>query len=74
MNKLVFTAQNFRHHLVHWIVTTNQAFTAVEAPAFQQLIKLCNASAELPSADTVRNDIMRDFDEEKLKIRLLLQV
>jgi hypothetical protein len=72
--KLAFTEQNFRDHLTRWIVSTNQAFTAVEAPTFQQLIKLCNGSAHVPSATTVKNDIMKDFDEQRGKIYALLQV
>ena len=72
--KVAFTEQSFRNQLTKWIVTTDQPFTAVEAPAFQELIKLCNASAQIPSAGTVKNNIMKDFDEKKAKIQILLQV
>jgi hypothetical protein len=72
--KLEFTEQTFRGQLAKWIITTDQPFTAVEAPAFKQLIKLCNPNAQIPSAGTVKNDIMKDYDEMKSRIRILLQV
>jgi hypothetical protein len=71
---LAFTDLAFRDQLIRWIISANQPFTAVEDPEFQQLIKLCNSSAKMPSADTVKNSIMKNFNEEKLKIRILLQV
>ena len=71
---MAFTEQAFREHLVKWVISTNQPFTAVEASSFQQLIKLCNGSAHIPSASTIKNDIMKDFDQEKAKIHALLQV
>ena len=74
MYKTAFTAERFREYLVKWIISTNQPFTSVENLAFQQMIKLCNPGAVIPSADTVKNDMMRDFDEERTKIWNLLQV
>jgi hypothetical protein len=71
---LAFTEQNFRDYLTKWIISTDQPFNAVEAPTFQQLIKLCNADARIPSATTVKNDIMKLFDEQRKKITDLLQV
>ena len=71
---MAFTEQNFRGQLSKWIISTDQPFNAVEAPSFQQLIKLCNTSAPIPSATTVKNDIKKDFDEQRGKIITLLQV
>jgi hypothetical protein len=71
---MVFTKKNFRDSLTQWIISTDQAFTAVEAPTFQNLIKLCNAEAHIPLALTVKNDIMKEFDHEKTKICTFLQV
>jgi hypothetical protein len=71
---VVFTEKTFRDYLKEWIITTDQPFTAVEHPSFQKMIKLCNADAKVPSATTVKNDIMNDFDHERGNIRTLLQV
>lgn len=72
--KNIFTEKKFRDLLTKWIISTDQPFTTVEDISFQELIKLCNPDAKVPSASTVKNDIMKDFDHERGKIRTLLQV
>ena len=36
----------------------------VEDLAFQKLISVCNGKAIVPSADGVKNDVMKNFDQE----------
>ena len=49
-------------------------FTTVESPEFGYLINLCNPSARVPTADTVKNDILKIFKNYQTKIQNLLQV
>ena len=60
--------------MVLWIVANDQPFTVVESPEFQLLINLCNSIAKLPSADTVKKDILKLFKNNQKNIQNLLQV
>lgn len=52
----------------------DQPFKTVENLEFQRLIKLCNGQADIPIADTIKNDIMKEFYEKKVQIADFLQV
>jgi hypothetical protein len=41
---------------------------------FRNMIKLLNPDALVPKADTIKNDIMETFEEERKKRKVLLQV
>jgi hypothetical protein len=55
-------------------VETDQPFTAIEDKSFQKMIKFCNPNAEILSADTIREQIINNFDHARGKIRLKFQV
>ena len=38
------------------------------------MVKMLNPNALVPSADTVKNDIMKTFEEEQKKMKKLFQV
>lgn len=57
-----------------WIVTDDQPFTVVECPEFCSLIKICNPDAKIPSADTMKNDILKLFQSNLLDIKQELVV
>ena len=46
----------------------------VENEKLQRLFRLLNQNAKPLSADTIRNDIIKSFKEEKSKIQGILQV
>jgi hypothetical protein len=56
---VVFSNEAFRKQLAIWISIDDQPFTVIECPEFQELLKLCNSNIIIPSADTVRNDILK---------------
>ena len=60
--------------MVTWIVTDDQPFIVVECPEFQDLLNYCNSTVCLPSADTIKNDILKLFKEYRKKIQIILQV
>ncbi|CAG8690565.1 2244_t:CDS:2, partial [Cetraspora pellucida] len=59
-----------RHHPD---ILDNQPFTTVENKHFQQMIKLLNPNATIPVGDTIRNDIIKSFEDESINIKCLLQ-
>lgn len=52
----------------------DQPFTVSECPEFKELIKLCNEKAVLPSADTVRNDVLKLYKNYQTDVKYKLQV
>jgi len=57
-----------------WIASDDQPFTLVECYDFQLLMNLCNPRISLPSADTIKNDILKLFKINQEKIKKILQV
>ncbi|GBC50995.2 zinc finger BED domain-containing protein RICESLEEPER 2-like [Rhizophagus irregularis DAOM 181602=DAOM 197198] len=68
-----FTADLFREFIFKWVICDDQPFVVVECDQLRKLFCLLNPNAKVPSADTVRNDIMNAFKEERNKIRDTLQ-
>ena len=64
----------FREFLIHWVVCDDQPFLVVENKHLRKLFRLLNPNAKALSADTIHNDIMKSFKEEKNKIQEILQV
>ncbi|CAB5364884.1 unnamed protein product [Rhizophagus irregularis] len=56
------------------IVKNNLPFTCVESEDFRNMIHLLHKDAFIPSADTIKNDIISIFDESKKKINSILQM
>ncbi|CAB5213516.1 unnamed protein product [Rhizophagus irregularis] len=71
--RLIFTNEIFREKLATWIAADDLPFTTVESPEFGYLINICNPSARIPTADTVKNDILKIFKNYQTKIQNLLQ-
>lgn len=57
-----------------WIAVDDQPFTITECQEFQEVIKLFNVNVEIPSADTVRNDILNLYQSHRVKMKNKLQV
>lgn len=69
-----FTNKNFREKLATWIAVNDQPFIVVESYEFQQVIKLCNVKAVIPSADTAQNDILNLYNKYQTMMKSNLQV
>jgi hypothetical protein len=73
LQRAVYSHDVFREALAKWIVATDQPFTAVDHPSFQELVYLLHPDAKLPSNDTARRDIAKLFKEEKERVGALLR-
>lgn len=60
--------------LVKWIVKYDHPFTVLEEADFRTMSKIMNSEVQIPSADTIRNEITTTFEREQKKIRKELQV
>jgi antirestriction protein len=70
----VFTNEGFREKISIWIAADDQPFTVVECPEFHQMIEYCGVKAPVPSADTVRSDILNMYKSYKKNMQRKLQV
>lgn len=52
----------------------DQPFTVTECQELKELFKICNEKAELPSADTVRRDVLSLYSKCRKDIKHMLQV
>jgi hypothetical protein len=69
-----FTQDDFRKFITKWIITDDQPFTTLENKYFQQMIKFLNPNALIPSADTLKKNIMEIFEKEQIKMKKSFQV
>jgi hypothetical protein len=60
--------------LTTWIINDDQPFTTTENIHFRHMVKMLNSDALIPTADTIKNDIMEGFEEECKKRKILFQV
>lgn len=49
-------------------------FTTAESPILRDIVNILRNGVKVPSADTLKNDIMIDYDKNKNKVRQYLQV
>ncbi|CAB4410083.1 unnamed protein product [Rhizophagus irregularis] len=70
---LAFTQESFRNDLVYWIIVDDQPFTVVQNTFFQKMITRLNPEAIIPSSDTIHNDIIKNFEDEKEFLKKKLQ-
>ncbi|PKB92021.1 hypothetical protein RhiirA5_257970, partial [Rhizophagus irregularis] len=56
-----------------WIATDDQPFTVVESPEFRYVIQICNAEAQIPTADTIKSDILKLYKSYHINIQNILQ-
>ncbi|GBB87873.1 hypothetical protein RclHR1_14370004 [Rhizophagus clarus] len=68
-----YTQGIFQDFTVRWIICNNQPFTAVKSEHLRLLFCILNPIAKAPSADTLHNNIINKFNEERNKIREILQ-
>ncbi|CAJ0747751.1 16278_t:CDS:10 [Entrophospora sp. SA101] len=68
-----FSAESFRNFLIRWIVCSNQPFIEIENEELKNLLRLLWPGVPLPSADTIKNEIIKSFDKERSNLKELLQ-
>lgn len=68
----VFSQAKFRHALMKWVATCDQAYTAPQQDAFIELVKSLNPDARIMSDKTIKADelaeFLKKFDELKRTI------
>ena len=47
-------------------------FTTVESPILRNIVTILRNRVKVPSADTLKNDIMLDYDKKKNKVHQYL--
>ncbi len=57
--------EEFVRLLASWVCSNMHSFTIVEEDAFRKMVIFLNASAEIPSADTIKNRVFTIFEEKK---------
>ena len=68
------TQQELRKKLLCWIVADDQPFVAIEKEEFCEIIKYLWSDANIPIADTLRNDLNSNFTKVKTQVQETLQV
>jgi hypothetical protein len=56
------------------VVCDDQPFTVIEGTNLRKLLRLLNPTMVVPSADTIRNDLLESFKKERDLMRKTLQV
>jgi hypothetical protein len=64
-----YSPEEFKRRLVKWVVLDDQPFSAVESPRVWSLFSLFTADVSFPSADTIKREIMKCYQEEEVRIR-----
>jgi hypothetical protein len=67
------TPLDFCELIVRWIICENYPFTAVESVFFQNIMSARFPNTLIPSADTIKLEVMASFKKEKNKIKNMLQ-
>ena len=70
----MFSQHKFRRALLRWAVLSNQPHTVVEEDSFQKLISTLNLQAKLISANTLKRDLIAEYEDQKLKLKEFIQV
>lgn len=68
----MFSQERYRESLIKWIINSDQPFCECQQEDFVELLKSLNPEAKHFSAQTVKRDIMKKFEEcvAETKIRL----
>jgi hypothetical protein len=69
----IYTPKNYREKLIRWIICDDQPFTVVEETNLRHLFKMLRPEVECLSGDTVKVYILSMFEEERNRMRKVLQ-
>jgi hypothetical protein len=70
----VFTSEGFQEKIATWVAIDDQPFVVVEQPEFQKMLEYCGVKIPIPSADTVRSDILNMYKSCREDMKNKLQV
>ena len=59
--------------LIRWIVIRQHPFTIVEEDQFVSFVHSLYPSAKIPTADTIKNKIMTNYETDKIKMQAILK-
>ena len=57
-----------------WVICNDQPFSVVESKELRRLFCILNNGVLTPTADTIREDVMKAFGTELTRIQEILQV
>ena len=60
--------------MIHWIVADDQPFVTIEKEEFREIIKYLWPEADIPTAETIRNNLNVNFTKVKTHVKETLQV
>lgn len=60
--------------MLRWIIADDQPFVVIEKEEFGELIKYLWSDTNIPTADTIRNDLNVNFTKVKTQVQETLQV
>jgi hypothetical protein len=64
-----FSQATFRQKLIGWIICDDLPFTIAESERFRDLYCLGRLPVSIPTADTIKDDIMRAYKSEKNNLK-----
>jgi hypothetical protein len=67
-NKTPFSPEEFKKRLINWVVLDDQPFSTIESPRVRSLLELLKPDIVIPSADTIKRNIMECYREESVSI------
>jgi Leu/Phe-tRNA-protein transferase len=70
----VYSDEDFRKKLSIWITVNDQPFTVVKCTEFQDVIKACSLQTKIPSADMIRNNIIKIYKDYRETMQFIFQV
>ena len=59
--------------LIQWVIVSQQPFTVVEEPSFVEFAHSLHPDALIPSADTIKRNIFKLYEENIEKIKDILR-
>ena len=64
-----FSPEGFTRRLVKWVVRNNHPFSVVDEADFREMLAMANYDIAVPSATTIKREIVKCYHEEAARIR-----
>jgi hypothetical protein len=69
----VFSQKGMNAHLVHWLISTNQPFLAVQHASFRTMVRFSNPNFTIPSRNTMANYTKKLYNLAKERLDVTLR-
>jgi len=53
---------------LEWVAENNLPITSVKSPSFRKMVHNLRQGVPIPSADTIKNNMMKTFNKKKIDI------